>query len=52
MTAGDPTVFIIEHGRNVLVHHFSTQLQERQGKALTNFSRTLPPEDWIWRNRS
>jgi predicted nuclease of restriction endonuclease-like (RecB) superfamily len=37
----------VEHGwsRNVLVHHISTQLQERQGKALTNFSRTLPPED-------
>ena len=32
-------------GRNVLVHHISTRLQERQGKALTNFSRTLPPED-------
>jgi predicted nuclease of restriction endonuclease-like (RecB) superfamily len=37
----------VEHGwsRNVLVHHISIQLQERQGKALTNFSRTLPPED-------
>jgi predicted nuclease of restriction endonuclease-like (RecB) superfamily len=37
----------VEHGwsRNVLVHHISTQLQERQGKALTNFSRTLPSED-------
>ena len=37
----------VEHGwsRNVLVHHISAQLQERQGKALTNFSRTLPPED-------
>jgi predicted nuclease of restriction endonuclease-like (RecB) superfamily len=37
----------VEHGwsRSVLVHHISAQLQERQGKALTNFSRTLPPED-------
>ena len=32
----------IEHGwsRNVLTHHISTQLREREGKALTNFSRT------------
>jgi uncharacterized protein DUF1016 len=38
----------VEHGWscNLLVHHISTQLQERQGKALTNFSRTLPPEDF------
>jgi predicted nuclease of restriction endonuclease-like (RecB) superfamily len=37
----------VEHGRSrkVLVHHISTQLQERQGKALSNFPRTLPPED-------
>jgi predicted nuclease of restriction endonuclease-like (RecB) superfamily len=37
----------IEHGwsRNVLTHHISTGLQEREGKALTNFSRTLPAED-------
>jgi predicted nuclease of restriction endonuclease-like (RecB) superfamily len=37
----------VEHGwsRNVLVHRISTQLQERQGKALTNFSHTLRPED-------
>jgi predicted nuclease of restriction endonuclease-like (RecB) superfamily len=37
----------IEHGwsRNVLTHHISTRLQEREGKALTNFSRTLPAED-------
>jgi predicted nuclease of restriction endonuclease-like (RecB) superfamily len=30
----------IEHGwsRNVLTHHISTRLQEREGKALTNFS--------------
>jgi predicted nuclease of restriction endonuclease-like (RecB) superfamily len=34
----------IEHGwsRNVLVHQIETNLYERQGKALTNFSRTLP----------
>jgi predicted nuclease of restriction endonuclease-like (RecB) superfamily len=30
---------------NVLTHHISTQLRERDGKALTNFSRTLPAED-------
>jgi hypothetical protein len=32
----------IEHGwsRNVLTHHISTGLQGREGKALTNFSRT------------
>jgi predicted nuclease of restriction endonuclease-like (RecB) superfamily len=37
----------IQYGwsRNVLAHHISTQLHERQGKALTNFSRTLPPKD-------
>ena len=37
----------IEHGwsRNVLTHHISTQLREREGKALTNFYRTLPAED-------
>jgi predicted nuclease of restriction endonuclease-like (RecB) superfamily len=36
----------VEHGwsQNVLVHHISTGLHQRQGKALTNFSRTLPPE--------
>ena len=34
----------IEHGwsRNVLVHQIESQLFERQGKALTNFHRTLP----------
>jgi predicted nuclease of restriction endonuclease-like (RecB) superfamily len=25
--------------------HISTELREREGKALTNFSRTLPAED-------
>ncbi len=36
----------IENGwsQNVLVHHISIRLHERQGKALTNFSRALPPE--------
>ncbi|MGB8478042.1 MAG: PDDEXK nuclease domain-containing protein [Acidobacteriaceae bacterium] len=36
----------IENGwsQNVLVHHISAGLHERQGKALTNFSRALPPE--------
>jgi predicted nuclease of restriction endonuclease-like (RecB) superfamily len=37
----------IERGwsRNVLTRHISTQLREREGKALTTFSRTLPAED-------
>ena len=35
----------IEHGwsRAVLTHHIETQLHEREGKAVTNFQRTLPP---------
>lgn len=34
----------VEHGwsRNVLVHHIETNLYARQGKATTNFERTLP----------
>src|ERR1700722_14993325 len=34
----------IEHGwsRNVLVHQIESDLLHRQGRALTNFSRTLP----------
>jgi predicted nuclease of restriction endonuclease-like (RecB) superfamily len=34
----------IEHGwsRDVLIHQIESNLYERQGKALTNFSRTLP----------
>ena len=34
----------LEHGwsRNVLVHQIETKLHERQGKAITNFERTLP----------
>jgi len=37
----------IEFGwsRNILVHQIESRLHERQGKALTNFSRTLPPRD-------
>jgi predicted nuclease of restriction endonuclease-like (RecB) superfamily len=37
----------LEHGwsRNVLVHMISGQLHEREGKALTNFERALPPLD-------
>jgi predicted nuclease of restriction endonuclease-like (RecB) superfamily len=37
----------IGHGwiRNLLTHPISTQLREREGKALTYFSRTLPAED-------
>ena len=35
----------LEHGwsQNVLVHMISGKLHEREGKALTNFQRTLPP---------
>jgi predicted nuclease of restriction endonuclease-like (RecB) superfamily len=34
----------IEHGwsRAVLTHHIETQLHKREGKAVTNFQRTLP----------
>ena len=34
----------VEHGwsRNVLIHQIESGLHRRQGKALTNFSRTLP----------
>jgi predicted nuclease of restriction endonuclease-like (RecB) superfamily len=37
----------IEHGwsLNVLPHHIPMQLREREGKAQSNFSRTLPTED-------
>jgi len=31
--------------RNILAHQIESRLHERQGKALTNFSRTLPPGD-------
>lgn len=31
--------------RNILVHQIASRLHERQGKALTNFSRALPPGD-------
>lgn len=35
---------VVEHGwsRNVLVHQIESGLHRRQGKALTNFARTLP----------
>jgi predicted nuclease of restriction endonuclease-like (RecB) superfamily len=35
----------IEHGwsRAVLTHQIETQLHKREGKAVTNFQRTLPP---------
>jgi predicted nuclease of restriction endonuclease-like (RecB) superfamily len=35
----------VEHGwsRAVLAHHIETQLHKREGKAVTNFQRTLPP---------
>lgn len=37
----------IEHGwsRNVMWHHISTQLQQRTGKAVTNFGERLPAPD-------
>jgi len=37
----------VEHGwsQNVLIHQIASGLHKRQGKELTNFSRTLPPED-------
>ncbi len=36
---------VIEHGwsRAVLTHHIETQLHKCEGKAVTNFQRTLPP---------
>lgn len=35
----------VEHGwsRSVLAHHIGTDLYRRQGRAVTNFARTLPP---------
>ena len=37
----------IEHGwsRNVMWHHISTRLQQREGKAVTNFDQRLPALD-------
>ena len=37
----------IEHGwsRSVMWHHISTQLQQRSGKAVTNFDQRLPSPD-------
>lgn len=37
----------IEEGwsRDILVHHIEGRLHERAGKAITNFTRTLPPAD-------
>ena len=37
----------VEYGwsRNVLVHQITSRLHEREGKALTNFQRALPPPD-------
>jgi predicted nuclease of restriction endonuclease-like (RecB) superfamily len=36
----------LEYGwsRNILVHMIQGRMHEREGKAMTNFSRTLPPE--------
>jgi len=35
----------VEHGwsRTVLTHHIETELHKREGNAVTNFKRTLPP---------
>ena len=35
----------VEYGwsRNILAHQITSQLHEREGKALTNFQRALPP---------
>ena len=37
----------VEYGwsRNILVHQINSRLHEREGKALTNFQRALPPPD-------
>ena len=37
----------VENGwsRDVLVHHISTRFHDRAGKAITNFTATLPPAD-------
>jgi predicted nuclease of restriction endonuclease-like (RecB) superfamily len=37
----------LKHGwsRNILTLQIESSLHERQGKAITNFTRTLPPED-------
>lgn len=37
----------VEHGwsRDVLVHHIDTRLHEREGRAITNSDRVLPPAD-------
>lgn len=37
----------VEHGwsRDVLVHHIDTRFHEREGRAITNFARVLPPVD-------
>ncbi len=37
----------VEYGwsRNILVHQITSRLHEREGKALTNFHRALPPPD-------
>ena len=37
----------VEYGwsRNILVHQITSHLHEREGKALTNFQRALPPSD-------
>ena len=44
---------VVEHGwsRAVLTHHIESQLHKREGKAVTNFQRTLPPAQSDLRNR-
>lgn len=37
----------VEHGwsRDVLVHHIDTRFHEREGRAIANFARVMPPAD-------
>ena len=43
----------VEYGwsRNVMVLQIQSGLHEREGKALTNFHRALPPRTQTWRSR-
>ena len=43
----------LEYGwsQDVLVLQIESRLHEREGKALTNFQRVLPPPTRIWPNR-
>ena len=43
----------IENGwsRNVLVHQIESDLYNRQGRAMTNFEKTLPAPNQNWHDR-